>query len=160
MQQEIQSAAEDYLLTVEIDDWVAHRVEKHRIEPLAVRRDEMFFEDLGEAQVDVRYDHVQRAIIDYSEPVDVAGRVVELHIPFAGDPRLLRLPRTFTYNPPQAGVKGHEIVKHFSWPGDTARPVSAGRETLGTDDQQVWTSPGCSSTNLGPIRSWMSTIRH
>jgi hypothetical protein len=83
----------------------------------------MFFEDLGESKVDVRHDHMSRAIFDMSQPAMLAGRTAVLHIPFTGDPQLLQLrTNTFNYNPPRAGVRGHDIVAHYSWPTDTARP--------------------------------------
>src|SRR4051794_13440179 len=74
MQKEILDAPEEYLLNVDLDEWVGHLVLKYQSEPIGLKRDEMFFEDLGESHVDVRYDHGLRAIFDMSQPVYVAGR--------------------------------------------------------------------------------------
>ena len=123
MLKEILDAPEEYLLNVDLDEWVNHLVAKHAIEPLALKRDEMVLEDLGEAQFDARYDHRLRAISDMSQPAYVAGRAAELHIPFAGNPELFQLrPNSFTHNPPHAAVRGQEIVQRYGWPTDAARP--------------------------------------
>ena len=123
LREEVLNAPEDYLLDVDLDEWVQHLAANHLIEPLVLRREEMYFEDLGEVQVDVRYDHSLRAISDMSRPAYVVGRAAELHVPFSGEPELLRLrPNMFGPGLPRGRIENFEIVKYYSWPTDTARP--------------------------------------
>ncbi len=123
LQEEILSATEDYLLNVDLDEWATYLVGKHSVEPLALRRADMYFEDLGETRVDVRSQYTSRAIHDMSKPAYVGGRAAELRIPFTGDPQLLDLcPNTRTFNPPAGKVEANEIVKRYDWPTDTTRP--------------------------------------
>jgi hypothetical protein len=141
LQREISKAPEDYLLNVDLDEWVAHLVEKHRVEPVVLQRDGMYLEDLGEIQVDVRYDHMSRAIFDMSQPAYVAGRSAELHVPFTGDGQLFQLrPKSFTHNPPSARVAGQEIVKRYTWPTDTARPNLQAQANELTNTIERWIS--------------------
>lgn len=52
---EVAAAAEDYLLNVDIDEWVAHLEGSYRVECPRLRAREMDVEDLGENQVDVSH---------------------------------------------------------------------------------------------------------
>jgi hypothetical protein len=123
MQDEIRKAAEDYLLNVAIDEWTAHLADKYRIDPIVLRRDDQYAEDLGESSVDVRYDHVNRAIWDMNEPAYVAGRTLRVHVVFEGDAGLFQLqPSSFTFNPPRATISGQELVRTYTFPTDTSRP--------------------------------------
>lgn len=123
LQQEIADAPETYLLNVDLADWVRHLVAQHHIEPLTLNRDDLYLEDLGQEQVDVRHDHRMRAITDWSQPAYVTGRAADLHIPFTGDSQLLLLrTNTYTHNPPIARFNHHEIIKRYHWPTDAPRP--------------------------------------
>jgi hypothetical protein len=123
MRQEILETPEDYLLNVDLEEWISHLVAKHSITPLMLRRNEMAAEDLGETRVDVRYDRANRAISDTSQPVYMPGRSVKVTVPFDGDPDLFELrPNSFTSNPPRAAIQGQDLVKTFTFPTDTQRP--------------------------------------
>jgi hypothetical protein len=139
LREEVLNAPEDYLLNVDLDEWVRQLAETHSIEPLVLKRDEMYFEDLGEVQVDVRYDHFLRAISDLSRPAYVAGRAVELHVPFSGEAELLRLrPNMFGPILPRGRIENFEIVKYYSWPTDTARPDLDGEANQFLNAMEQW----------------------
>jgi hypothetical protein len=121
-----------------LEEWVAHLVATHRIEPLALQRDTMVLEDLGETQVDVRGDQ-NRFIRDPSRPALVVGRQAELHVAFTGDPKLLHLrPNTHTYRALIARAEGQEIVKHYRWATDTERPDLKAEAASFADTIEQW----------------------
>jgi hypothetical protein len=65
---EVREASEEYLLNVDIDEWVAHLVDQYRVESPTLHPGQWEIEDEGEAQVDVSHEYMQRAITDPSQP--------------------------------------------------------------------------------------------
>jgi hypothetical protein len=150
---EVAAAAEDYLLNVDIDEWVAHLEGSYRVECPRLREGEMEVEDLGETQVDVSHQGFIRGIDDPDVPAYVGGRSVLLHIPFDGEAELFsQQPSTYTFNPPRAIVAAGELQRPISYPTDTARPDIKGiaDDLVRKVDQYLgWARPECEGHNSG-----------
>ena len=151
---EIRKAPEDYLVGVDLEEWVAHLAATHHVEPLVLLRGDYYLEDLGEAQVDVSGDR-SRDFAFYTTSRKIPGRAVALHLPFTGNPSLLDLrPNTFTYSLPLGVVAGQEIVVRREWT-DNARPnLKAEAEAL-ADTLEQWMG-WSGKRSLPTTRSWRS----
>jgi hypothetical protein len=113
---QVLGVSEETLLGADADAWADQLAEEFAVEPVVVRHDDVELEDLGECQVDVR-DEPGRDIRDASRPVLVPGRRAVVHIPFAGDEKLLRCrPRQFSRILPRAAIDGREVKLFFEWP--------------------------------------------
>lgn len=129
MDKEIATAPEDHLLHVDEDEWVAALVERHRIEPPELLRDEWWMDAPQEVQIDVRYDGARRAIFDYGRPALVNGFRIVVHVPFKGEADLFKFtPNTRNYNPPIADVRGNEVQIVVEYPADAPTDVKARAE--------------------------------
>ena len=123
LKEEIWQAKESYLLNTDIEEWVAYLVGEHRADIPVLDREGKYVEDLGEQQIDVRYDGRMRALSDYARPALMPGRRVVLHVPYSGDPMILKLqPSTRSLSPPAAIVRAGEIEIPFEYPSDVERP--------------------------------------
>ena len=96
----------------------------------------------ADARVDVRWDP-NRAVFDRSQPALVDGLEVTYHLPFLGEPQLLKCqPSTGTLNPPRAVLgSSHELT----FPYDQANRDVAGTKPLFQQD-------------LATIRQWISWV--
>ena len=83
MREEIETLDSNRLLNTPVTDLVTYFVEKHKIEPITLLR-ENWYADTKEVRVDVRYDPM-RWIDDKSNPALVAGERTEVRIPFEGE---------------------------------------------------------------------------
>jgi hypothetical protein len=101
----ISKESEAYMLNIDEPAWANHLASEYAVDSPELQVEAMEVEDLGEAQVDVSHQQMQRAIIDPSTPTYIPGRRLRLRIPFTGDAGVFRLqPRTFTYNPARAEI--------------------------------------------------------
>ena len=103
-------------------DPVAYFVEKVRMEPIRLRRED-WYADHAEVQVDVRHDRM-RWIDDTSRPVLVPGERTEVRVPFEGESELFfSQPNTMSSNPPRGVIDGNELVLRYESPSDSPREV-------------------------------------
>ncbi|MBW2066928.1 MAG: hypothetical protein JRJ03_18620 [Deltaproteobacteria bacterium] len=129
---EIESYDTDYILNVSIEDLCDYLEEKHIINPLIIRGDNVYIKNQGEVDVDVSYDH-RRAISDRSRPFYLKGTSVTFAIPFEGDRDLLFCqPSSFTLSPPRGQVTNNEIlITYEEVDPDPAKTRAAFEKTVG-----------------------------
>lgn len=122
MRQEIESLDGNRLLSTAPADLVAHFVEKFKIEPLRLRRED-WYADTKEIRIDVRHDPL-RWISDTSKPALMAGERTEVHVPFDGEAELFySQANVYSTSPPRATIVGNELVLRFDMPADAPREV-------------------------------------
>ena len=101
MLDEINSLDENQILNTSEEDLCNYFVEKYKVEALQI----------DESQIQTDYDDAQINVQDYERIVSVTGTRVTFYIPFSGNPDLFKLqPSKSSRNPPQAKVRGREIV--------------------------------------------------
>ena len=123
MREEIESLDANRLLNTAPADLVAYLVEKFKVEPVRLRRDEWYAEPTKEIQVDVRYDQM-RWIRDTSRPALVPGERTEVRVPFDGESELFySQPNTMSSSPPRAVIEKNEVVLRYDMPSDAPREV-------------------------------------
>lgn len=114
----ILGASEQDLLNRDVDEWGAELAERFHVERGQLVANDRYLADEGEAQIDVSGDF-GRAIRDHTTPTYIAGRRVVLHVPYIGNPTLLRLrAQRFTTNPPRAVIAAGEITVAYEFPSD------------------------------------------
>ncbi len=122
MRQEVEGLDANRLLSTAPEDLSRYLVEKYRIEPIQLRRDD-WYADHQDVPVDVRHDPM-RWIDDKSRPVMVPGERFEVRVPFEGESELFYArPNTMTTSPPRAVIERNELVLHYDSPSDTPRDV-------------------------------------
>lgn len=132
--EEVLAASEQTLLGADADAWAVQLAERFAVEPLAVRGDDVWVEDLGECQVDVRHEHQTRFILDPSRPALIPGRRVVVHIPYRGDEKLLRCrPSQRSMSPPRAAIRRGEVQLCIEYPHDRRAAVRAMADALVSD---------------------------
>jgi hypothetical protein len=133
---EIARAAEEHLMQVDEDEWVAALVERYHVEAPELQRDQWWMDPPEEVKVDVRGDP-GRDIRDPSRPALANGVRVVVHVPFTGEGDLFRFrPSSFNWNPPSADVRDGEVRLVVEYPADAPRDVRAQAEaTLGSIEQ-------------------------
>lgn len=108
MLDEIERIEAERLLNTTDDDWCAYLLGEYTIDVPVLDEGAITVEQ-RDTTVDVSQDH-NRAIFDRGRPPHIPGTIVAFHAPFTGDPELFRCrASTFTYNPPRAGIEGHEV---------------------------------------------------
>jgi hypothetical protein len=124
MRQEVEALDENRLLNTPPEDLKNYLVEKYRITPITLLR-EQWYADHEDASVDVRHDPM-RWIDDRSRPVLVAGERVVVRIPFDGESELFYAKaNTFNMNPPRAVIEKNEVVLRYDTPADQPRDIRA-----------------------------------
>lgn len=122
MRQEVESLEGNRLLNTAPEDLKNYLVQKYRVEPIILRRDQ-WFADHQETQVDVRYDQ-SRWIRDTSRPVMVPGERFEVRVPFEGESELFYAqPNAWSSSPPRAIVEKNELVLRYDSPSDSPRDI-------------------------------------
>lgn len=117
-QKAIQKVAEipaQQLLSLSENDLVSTLVEDHRMESVAMTREDIYVDEPREVALDMtgnfRYDTFpgERSI--------VPGTSVTVHVPFTGTSlQLMARPSTFTLNTPHARIKANELLFDFQAP--------------------------------------------
>ncbi|MGJ7566593.1 hypothetical protein ACSFBM_22295 [Variovorax sp. GB1R11] len=119
---EIEKLDGNRLLNTAPSDLAEHFVEKFRIEPIKLLRDD-WYADTTEIQIDVRHDRM-RYISDTSRPVLIPGERTEVRIPFEGEAELFySQSNMMSSNPPRAVVIGNELILRYESPADSPRDV-------------------------------------
>lgn len=122
MRQEVEGLDPNRLLNTAPDDLKRYLVEKYRVEPIRLVRED-WYADHKDMSVDVRYDP-RRWIDDKSRPAMVPGERIEVRVPFEGDSELLYArPNTTTSSPPRAVIEKNEVVLRYDSPSDSPRDV-------------------------------------
>jgi len=126
----------------ETDDLLAASVASQLVvSPLELLDDQVSVA-AADAKVDVRWDP-NRAVFDRSRPALVDGLEVTYHLPFLGEPKLLKCqPSTYTLNPPRAVLgSSHELT----FPYDQANRDVAATKPLFQQD-------------LATLKQWISWV--
>lgn len=111
LEEEINNMDDDQLLTTAIHELCNYFAQKCRISIPILHRDQIFVEQ-REAQIDVSSERA-RYLQDRARPFLVTGTVVEVSVPFDGDPQCFEMqPTTFTFHPPHGEVRDHLLVFH------------------------------------------------
>lgn len=112
LMEDIENLESNQLLNSSLDDLIHYFIEKHSIEPILLKENEICV-DQSEAKIDVSHDF-NRLIFDSSKPFYITGTKVNFIVPFEGDRELFTCqPQTYTTNPPRADVNENEIVISF-----------------------------------------------
>jgi hypothetical protein len=123
MREEIDNLDANRLLNTAPADLAAYLIQKYKVEPLRLRRENWFVEPPKEIQVDVRYDPM-RWIQDTSRPALVPGERTEVRIPFEGESELFfSRPNMMSSSPPRAVIEKNEVVLRYDMPSDAPRDV-------------------------------------
>ncbi len=102
----------DALLNASPQDLCNDLEEQFRVN-LPVLKEESIQMDQREAQIDVSQDR-ERFIVDRSQPFYIKGTEITFFVPFEGDALLFHCqPSNFTLSPPQAEIRGSEVVFHY-----------------------------------------------
>ena len=128
MRDEIDNLDANRLLNTAPADLAAYLVEKYKVEPIRLRRENWYAEPPKEVQVDVRYDQM-RWISDTSRPALVPGERTEVRVPFEGEADLFySRPNSMSSSPPRAVIEKDEVVLRYDTPSDAPREVRHERE--------------------------------
>lgn len=109
---EVEKLDPNYLLQVSETDLIASLVEKHRVLPVTIKKEDIHVDGPREAKVDVSHDF--RYGTFPGERTVVPGMTLTVIVPFEGDPTILRCkPPKWNLNPPGGEIKGQEIHLHY-----------------------------------------------
>ena len=109
LQSEIDAIDGNRLLNTSVDDLCDFFGEKFRIDVPELHEDQIVA-DQQETQIDVSQDSM-RFIRDRSRPFHVAGTLVEVMVPFSGEPEAFTIqPTTYTTAPPRGEIRGSTLV--------------------------------------------------
>lgn len=123
---------DDMLLKTSIHELCTYFAETCRITIPVLQRDKIAI-DQRETQIDVSNDR-NRYIQDRSRPFLVVGTLVEVYIPFSGDPQCFNVqPSTFTFHPPRGDVRDNMLVLYIEGVDLVADIVRAQIQQLITD---------------------------
>ena len=123
MREEIENLDANRLLNTAPADSIAYLVEKYKVEPVRLRREDWYAEPPREVQVDVRHDRM-RWIEDASRRALVPGERTDVRVPFEGEPQLFySQPNTMSSSPPRAVIEKNEVVLRHDMPSDAPREV-------------------------------------
>ena len=119
--EEIDEIEANRLLNTAVDPLLKYFADKYRME-VPILEEDKITTDQDEEQMDVSSDPL-RLIRNRSRPHYISASRVDFFIPFVGKPGLFQVqPSTFTLNPPEAEIRGQEIVIGFVAPQhDTSR---------------------------------------
>lgn len=150
--QNMKGAIESYhpnkLLNTDVDALVQYFVALGKVEPLAIREDGITV-DQSEANVDVSR-HPRYMGWGRDGQVIVPGIQLRMHLPFSGDPELLKFQAsTHSFNPPRGDVFNQEIILSLTMPhADTGSAKTEFVSELGRLRQAIqWSSADVSGFN-------------
>lgn len=122
LRKEVESMDANRLLNTAPEDLKKYLVEKYKITPIVLLRDQWYAETM-ETQVDIRHDQ-RRWIEDRSRPAMVPGERIQIRVPFEGESELFfSQSNTSSSNPPRAKVEKTELVLRYDSPADQPRDV-------------------------------------
>ena len=109
LQSEIDAIDGNRLLNTSVDDLCDFFEDNYRIDVPELHEDQIVV-DLQETQIDVSQDRM-RNITDRSHPFYVSGTLVEVTVPFSGEPEVFKTkPTTHTIAPPRGDIRGDTLV--------------------------------------------------
>ncbi len=107
---EIDGLASDYVLKISFEDLINHLVDKFRVEPISLMKDDIHIGSSGDTTVDMSHDFRYGG-----RATHVPATFAEFVIPFTGDAQIFRLrPSTFHFNPPRAHVNGQALHLRYT----------------------------------------------
>lgn len=114
LQSEIEGYNRNYILNISVDDLSDHLENKFRIKPISMRKDKIYIDQHGEAQIDVSHDY-NRVIFNRDRPFYLKGTSVTFAVPFEGGSELFYCqPSSFILiNPPRATIGNNEVLITF-----------------------------------------------
>ena len=163
MRKAIDSVDANRLLNTSVEDLARYFEERYRIEIPKLLTDEIVV-DQQETKIDVSRDH-NRMIRDRSQPLYIAGTVVNVDIPFAGEAEAFKVrPTTYTMSPPRATVRGDVLVLKIAGTNLDAEGVrSEINKTVAEIDSHLTTlrsnASGLNGHLLGQARTLIETRR-
>ena len=119
---EINSLDNEYVLKASPTELEQHFIEKVLINPLILHLEERYIKNQSVTGIDVSHDFL-RAVLP-GERAIVPGTIIDIAIPFEGDPMLWRL-RASTFSMggfPEINILQSEIVFSVRFPDDSADP--------------------------------------
>ena len=109
LESEIDAIDGNRLLNTSVDDLCDYFEKKFRIDIPELHEDQIVA-DQQETQIDVSQDPM-RFIRDSSRPFYVAGTLIEVTVPFSGEPEAFTIqPTTYTLAPPRGEIRGNALV--------------------------------------------------
>jgi hypothetical protein len=112
LEQEIGIMNEEMLLNTSIHDLCNYFAEKYKIRVPTLLKDKIVV-DQREAQIDISYDRT-RYVKDRNRPLMVPGTLVEVSVPFEGDPQCFSVqPTTHTFYRPHGGVQDNILLLYI-----------------------------------------------
>lgn len=149
---EVDAAPEDHVLQADEEEWARALAERYSVEAPELLADDAWMDPPKDVQVDVSWDHFNRAIMDPSQPAYVPGHRTVVHIPFTGDKSVFSLQAsTRSLSPPRADVANGELRLVVEYPSDSPKDIKA--ETAGLVAQVnqglVWARADIDQYNRG-----------
>ncbi len=106
---EIDTQTSDYLLKIDVSEYVEHLYQKYLLEPPQLDEKKIYV-DQGEEKIDISQDR-NRAIFDRNQPFHVKGVKISFFIPFQGHSFLFDwCPSSFNLNRPRAKISDQQII--------------------------------------------------
>jgi hypothetical protein len=131
-------------------DLTAYLVDKYRIDPVVLHRDQMHATD-SECKVDVSRDRNRMIGTDHHRgPLYINGQRIRVVIPFEGDGELFYCRAgTFTSSPPRGGIEQPSVVLTWDIPHDAPRDLKSEIESAvkAIEQHLLWVSNDVSAFN-------------
>ena len=135
---EVEAAPEEHVLQADEVEWAKALADRYSVTAPELKPDDAWMDPPKDVQVDVSWDHVNRAIMDPSRPAYVPGHRTVAHIPFVGDKAVFSLrPSSFTLNPPRADIADGELRLVIEYPSDTPVDIKAQTTELATKVERL-----------------------
>jgi hypothetical protein len=128
---EVESAPEDHVLRADEDQWAQALADRYTVMAPTLDADNVWMDEPKAVQVDVSWDHFNRAIFDPSTPTYVPGHRTVVHIPFTGEEHVFKLQAsTRSLNPPRADVASAELRLVIEYPDDNPADIKGQTDSL------------------------------
>lgn len=151
---EIDGYNANQLLNTSTDDLAAYFAEKYSLD-VPVLHEERIAADQRETQIDVSQEF-NRVIHDRSRPFYINGTLIEVEIPFSGDPGLFKVqPTTFTLNPPRAQIRNDRLL--IAMQGTDLNPQSV-RGNIDRSLSEIKTHLDCLRQTAEPFNASLATL--
>lgn len=132
--------------------------ERVKIRPIEFLWDQIYLDEPMEVDISGR-------INPFGERFTIRGTNVTVHVPFAGDPDLLKVsPTTQNFNPPQAHVRDREVTSEWEGRAGEVAQVQGwlGQLTSQMKTYAAWSKQDCDGFNTkleGLLGSWLKARR-
>jgi len=130
-------------------DMTAYLVDKYRIDPVILRRDQMHATD-SECKIDVSRDRDRMLGMDHRGPFYIDGQRIRVAIPFDGDGELFYCGAgTSTSSPPRGAIEEASVFLTWDIPHDAPRDLKSEieRAVQAIEQHLLWVSNDVSAFN-------------